>query len=262
VLSDNQTSPKDAQGDANPTDQQGQNPEQPKSKSTHSGNKYAEPGANTYCCCPKSNQRGWLDYVGVLFIGLGFLASACAAGFSAWQALVARQTLHQSQRPWVIVETAVLSRPIDLKAGTLNVAVEFGVKNFGVSVATDGWSLGAVVIDARNWNEACNQLDTYRRASTEAQRKNQIAGWPVGFVLAPLQDHKIPMTIGKPELSVSTVVDSFNRGATNFYVLGCIEYKDQFRIRHTTRACFVPTARIGDDGMVGFKACDAMQTAD
>lgn len=185
------------------------------------------------------------------------------------QANIAADTLKKSQRPWVNAESFMLDTHTYPPQGRFYIQGELTVKNTGPSIATEGWVMisAAPHFDrrwlAQHWDNACQAIDQLKIAdSNETKRKvgDGIPPPPYGFVLAPNQETKIELGAGSDDIDANDVT---NRG---FSVLGCIKYKDQFLMEHTTRFCFTPFTKSGEkfaaNGEYTFWVCNGLQTAD
>jgi hypothetical protein len=148
VLGKQNTGPEDAQGDSNPSQGENDHTGNPSHQSTVAAqNTTPKPNAN--CCNTKNDNKHWLEYAGVIFIGLAFFASAIAAGFNGWQAWIANDNEQRTLRAYVLMNVSSIT--ID---AANNVSAVAQVKNGGLTPAyhVGGWGclfVGPLEFDGR-----------------------------------------------------------------------------------------------------------------
>lgn len=164
-------------------------------------------------------------------------------------------TLRMGYRPWVNAETANLMQPIVFPPKErFFLKVNFVLKNTGTSIATDGLALTEVEPDY-----TATMTKDFRKACDDTQRMKaairQGTPWATGFVLAPGNTLPLPVGMG------SDIISNEQVSKGQFYVLGCVLYWDQFKIRHHTKFCFLPSGPITDPSNIKFEVCDGYEEA-
>jgi hypothetical protein len=152
--------------------------------------------------------------------------------------VAATKALQQSQRPWVVVDSIRLIKPIFEVNGRYEIFFNLCLKNTGNSVATDVFPVmrieeNLVATLESNWNKTDDDLRQKKEFIVKPSK------WPLGIVLAPGQSIPQPFGFGGPHQSPGYPSTEKVRAGT-FYLLGLIEYKDQFGITHKTRFAFNP----------------------
>jgi hypothetical protein len=152
--------------------------------------------------------------------------------------VAATKALQQSQRPWVVAEAIRLIKPISEVDGRYEIFFNLYLKNTGNSVATDVFPVmrieeNLVATLESNWNKTDADLRDKKEFIVKPSK------WPLGIVLAPGQSIPQPFGFGGPIKSPGYPSTEKVRTGT-FYLIGLIEYKDQFGITHKTRFAFNP----------------------
>jgi hypothetical protein len=187
------------------------------------------------------------------------------------QSIETHQNLIASQRPWVV---AIGADHEDPEAGTpvpIGGSVKFTIKNYGTSIATDGWLFARgepndSIWLSTHWKQPCKDIDDFRRSADKEQKKTSIGNWPIGFVLAPGQT--VSEAVGAAPLTDPSEADEIRKrgnSIASFYIVACMEYTDQFRIRHVTTACFIANKSafgLHAPDVPGLPICNSFQTAD
>jgi hypothetical protein len=214
----------------------------------------------------QSNFVLWMQtWLPIIISALVLIAIAVQAYIykKQWEAMrdaldEARMSRESGNRPWVNAESVELMKPIELPPSSrFSIFLNVTVKNTGTSVASDGIAFfhampNSTEILSREWNKPCETVDTQRDAIKASSQYNP---WMVGFVLVPGQSTKLPIGASSDNISPDQA------RAGDFYVLGCMTYKDQFNTMHRTRFCFRPTSAIDDPANVTFGVCNAFQEA-
>src|ERR1700730_6843774 len=69
---------------------------------------------SSYCKCDSGyNKKNWTEIIGVMFIGLSFLATAAATVFSGCQTIISREAFIAGERAWVIPKGMVNPQAMD-----------------------------------------------------------------------------------------------------------------------------------------------------
>jgi hypothetical protein len=182
--------------------------------------------------------------------------AAEAASAATQAARTAKDTLHIAHRPWINAERAELVNSlVSPPESRFDLQVKLALKNTGTSIATDGLLMSWAMPDnattiGTNIEKAWQQTEDMQRA------KRANTPWESGFVLNPgsILEHIIRM--GSDDISSQQV----SRG--DFYILGCILYRDQFATTHRTQFCFRPTSGVTDPTRVEFTMAAWFQKAD
>ncbi len=186
-----------------------------------------------------------------------------------YQSCVSHDTLIDSQRPWVVAASAEISSPFRDQPMPIGPLVKFRIKNYGNSIATQGWLFATIepndsVWLSANWQRACKNIDSFRRESDIQQKKTKIGAWPIGFLLPPGDD--VFETVGAtPILEVAEKEAIRKRGnsTSGKYIIACMEYTDQFGAQHVTTTCFNSDpnyAGLSNSEGLGLTKCNAYQT--
>ncbi len=172
----------------------------------------------------------------------------------------ARDALHQSQRPWLVATHTELRGPFVAAGDEFSVDLVVSVKNVGNSLAMNTW-VWPTIQPGRNgdWRKPCAQLNAYRTAVVTGEASTPGSYRPDGMIIAPGDENNSSATVGSQGAKLSEA-QSHDPGA--FYIMGCIEYADQFSIHHTTRFCFWRNGPIAADGLRSFVHCNSSETAD
>lgn len=179
-----------------------------------------------------------------------------------YQSYEAHQSLVDSERPWVVATSAKAIPGSDL--------VEVRMKNYGNSIATDGWLFANLAPNdtvwlTSNWRQACNNLDGSKRGALQELNKTSLGGWPIGFVLAPGEETSETVSVSLELSPADTAEIEGRRNSVNgAYIVACIEYVDQFHVQHLTTACFEtdPSAfGLRNPAEAGLPKCNSFQTA-
>jgi hypothetical protein len=88
----------------------------------------------------------------------------------------------------------------------------------------------------------------------EVKEKN--TPWETGFVLAPGNTLTLPIGMGSDSISPEQI------RAGQFYVLGCVVYRDEAKASHHTQFCFAPIGPITDHAKIGFRRSPWYHEAD
>lgn len=168
--------------------------------------------------------------------------------------------LHMGYRPWISAQTADLMQPIVFPPkDRFYLRVNFVLKNTGTSIATDG--LAITEVDP-NYLITTKELMTknFRKTCDDTQKMEaavrQVTPWATGFILAPGDTLATPVGMGSDNIPNGAVKNG------SFYVLGCVLYRDQFKIKHHTLFCFLPNGPITDPNVIEFKKCNWHEEAD
>jgi hypothetical protein len=180
-----------------------------------------------------------------------------SADAAASAATTAKDTLRMGYRPWINAEYAELTQPLVFPPKQrFYLKLNFMLKNTGTSVATDGVAIAEVSpneISAtlKRSDEVCSWLEESKIPVDKNMRPRA-----TGFVLAPGNTLPFPVGMGSDEIPNQQVTDG------QFFVFGCLIYRDQFEAWHHTKFCFHPSGRIIDPGKISFVICDTFQEAD
>lgn len=143
----------------------------------------------------------------------------------------AKEALHASQRPWVVADSIVLREPILFGVrGPYEINANVSLKNTGASLAKN------VLMSVKLVPNCGATLGNDWRDITSFNQHKKIANeslWPLGVVIAPNQVVSLPYGWGG-----AVNVEEIQNG--NFYLMGYVEYLDQFGNVHHTRFAFNP----------------------
>jgi hypothetical protein len=159
-------------------------------------------------------------------------------------------------RPWVNAESVTLVKPLlSPPEGRFYLLVDVALKNTGQSAAVDGLIMAVVEADytptlSKNVRRACDSA----REMQEVKEKN--TPWETGFVLAPGNTLTLPIGMGSDSISPEQI------RAGQFYVLGCVVYRDEAKASHHTQFCFAPIGPITDQAKIGFRRSPWYHEAD
>jgi len=166
----------------------------------------------------------------------------------------AKRALQVSERPWLTAERLEFTR-YDPTQEPLVMEPIVVMKNTGKSVATDAWVRGTAEPHRTetlltNWREPCRMIDDEKNAIAKAQATGQGEAWPHGFVLAP--GDTVENDLGLMH------VNSYILEKSNYSILGCATYEDEFGVPHHTNFCFEP---ILGEVQPKFKRCGRFEEA-
>jgi hypothetical protein len=179
-----------------------------------------------------------------------------AADASVSAARTAKDTLQMAYRPWVNAESAELVGALIFPPhGRFNLQAKLILKNTGTSVAIDGLIMPFAIPDYTSGMKT-NIERAWEQTETMRQTKQNNTPWETGFVLNPGSTLEVPVTLGSDEISTEQV----QRG--DFYILGCILYRDQFGTMHHTQFCFRPTEGVSNRMNIKFRMTPWLQKAD
>jgi hypothetical protein len=209
-----------------------------------------------------------LEWAIFILLLLTLIATSFAALYTRNQWMTAVDALHASQRPWVFAESVKSISQYKSLAndGRFSILSEIVVKNYGTSVANEGQaqmraSTGSGDFLKKNWDRACFDVENARPAIESGQN------WPTGFSLPPNGgESALHLGTEEPTITPQNIKDG------SFYLIGCMSYFDQYRIKHTTTFCFRPR-KIADSARVvttnynsvsdmEFVICNGFQKAD
>jgi len=179
--------------------------------------------------------------------------SAAAANDAA---RTAKDTLQMAYRPWVNAEAAELVQPLQFPPNKrFYLLVDVRLKNTGTAVASDG-----LIMSSAEPDYTPTLSKTYRRACDSAREmkavKEKNTPWETGFVLAPGNNLTVPVGMGSDDITSEQVT----RG--QFYVVGCVLYRDQFGMNHHTQFSFQPTGPVTDPAAIKFRIAPWYHEAD
>lgn len=148
------------------------------------------------------------------------------------------KALQQSNRPWVIVESIEIEKPISYEGERYEITLNLNLRNTGNSVATHVFTVlrleeNKTVTLESNWDKTDDDLKMKKEHVIKPSK------WPLGIVLAPGQAVPQPFGFGGPAPAPGYPSIASVKAGT-FYLLGVVEYQDQFGITHTTRFAFNP----------------------
>ena len=173
----------------------------------------------------KSTDDRIIGGIAAFFAGLSALISA----FALWGA---RNALHKSQRPWVEAESITLREPILFNVrGAYEINAHVTIRNTGNSLAKG--VLMSVKLVANTGNEMIKDWQSLKFFE-DHKRIASGSPWPLGVVIAPSQSVSLPYGWGAATVDVERIKNG------GFYLMGYVEYFDQFNKRHYTRFAFNP----------------------
>jgi hypothetical protein len=175
--------------------------------------------------------------IGVLiYTGLTVLITVASIA----SAVITRQTLYASQRPWVTPESLTLKEPIRFDNGYYELNLSIILKNWGTSVARHVFAWAEFsASDHGHWDVICKTMEKQWEVAVKHNP------WDFGVVLAPQQTFPNPFGLGGGILNNAPIdstppMQSIRNGA--FWIFGCLKYQDQFDEWHFTRFAFNPNA--------------------
>jgi hypothetical protein len=137
---------------------------------------------------------------------------------------IAKLALQAAQRPWVgFSRRIVIRQPLTFEspAKGKSIALEFWIKNFGISVATATFPDPQVVLTV-------NHDEVIRVMKENCSRG--VAYKVIGHYLFPGEENyrRLTMRDGNPRIGYD------NNGMTQMWIVGCIFYRDHFDKLHKT----------------------------
>lgn len=195
----------------------------------------AVPIAKAESCKADENKPNWTE-VFAFVAAIGGLLAGVAGSYQGW---IARETLHQSQRSWVVAEQ-VESIPPNIMVNQhyyCRIGYRVHIRNTGNSIATNLIQDSRAVRIPPTWEWLRDKVEKLRKDTVKLWSTKRPEGLPIGITLAPNQ----PMSpIRCPSFGddADPTDDQIANGA--FLVIGYIEYRDQFGMLHHTRFAFGP----------------------
>jgi len=213
------TEPHHTESHANPSDHEENNPHQEYREPLSYSNEGIEAAhSKNHCTCTDNNKKTCFDKAILVTAFVAAFASAVAAGFAGWQALIAKQELNASQRPWVGVEV------IDHGGVEIGKAFRFALRlhNYGRTPAVRVH----IISTGLRWRPGSKEivLETQKKMCGLGSMDTPMGLGP--YVLFPDQEHV--ENSGIDLFSKEAVAQESFQGALFPFILGCITYRSTF----------------------------------
>lgn len=220
VRSTGNTEPKNTVSTANPPDQNQSGSHQQNTKPMDSSGNVTQANSNQASACSTNNQKHWLDYGTFVVASFAFIAAFSAAGFTAWQAWIAKDTAKRQLRAYVSV------KPVGQFNLIPNVILEqlMVIKNFGLSPAFNVREDSAIAVLPFPLTVNLNMGPPLHGTQT-----SKVTIFPT---------EEFPFTTISPDvLTEENIKEVLDGKRWRLYVIVKLTYDDIFRVNHFTHLC-------------------------
>lgn len=222
MASENDTEPSNTIGPARPSDDGQRNSEQPNSKSVDGSKKDAQEPPAAHHGCSGKEKKHWIDYAIFWAALVAAVATSAAAGFTGWQAWLAKDTAKRQLRGYLVIGSNYIPK---LGEGIQPFATTT-IENIGQTPVFDGaWISGVNVMDyplrQTILNDECSNVMNDPSAPK----------WMIGKSSNMEKWREIPFKASE--------VQAIHDGKAAIYFHGRICYRDIFKeVRHTDFCMF------------------------
>ena len=223
MTSNDNAEPSNAVSAAGKPKEHQEDPQQPRAQAIGSGSEHAQPQPVNHCHNSDQNKKHWLEYATFTVFTLGSIAALFAAGFTFWQAWIAKDTEKRQLRAYLSISVPL--NALDNFGEGKTAHVKGIIENMGQTPAyKTTWMAGINVAENTPkiqfaYND-CNMI----------MSQVDVAEWLVAKQPAfPDKDRTVPFS--KKE------VDSIESGKAAIYFNGRVCYRDIFEEEQSIDFC-------------------------